>query len=664
MKLFQAFGKRSESLTLNELLGSLQFNGLNYPVLPQQTLGQTVEEIGADYSGLAASAYMRSTPVFTCMSIRQLLFQEATFKYRRIEEGRPGQYFATRDLQPLERPAGNTTTGDLLARSILDVDLAGNWYVVRSGNQLHRLHPEYVYIVLGSKLMPDNAAVAPDAEVIGYAYKPPTGDRVLYLPEEVAHFAPYPDPLANFRGMSWLTPVIREVMADQAAMTHKLKFFEQGASVNMVVKFDPGLGQKEVEEWIGALEERIGGAANAYRTLYLGGGADVQPIGSDMREVAFAETVGQGETRIAAAAGVPSVIAGFSEGLKGSSLNAGNFTAARRRLNDLTMRPLWRNMADSLESIIRVPPRARLWVDDRDIPALGEDQKDSAETLAANMQAIKAGTEAGYEPDSVVDAVTAGDLKRLEHTGVFSVQLQPPGSGESESESSPEPAQESQNAVRTRSLASDAAPKGEEELRAIVSRFEDADSQVRSLLAEAITGDREALKQRALKEIKALRSERLEDAVQLAYESAYDSAVEDIEAASRRNPSADSLAESLQEKLSAGLDKAEDRADQAFDEVNAENLAEKGQDATTALVDDAGKRWSLGAYAAMLAHTLGRRATSRGIKDAAAGGTVRFSTHANSSKICAPYQGKEFPATSAPEPPLHEGCKHMLEPLG
>ena len=33
----------------------------------------------------------------------------------------------------------------------------------------------------------------------------------------------------------------------------------------------------------------------------------------------------------------------------------------------------------------------------------------------------------GFEPDSVVDAVSSGDWKRLSHTGKLSVQLQEPG---------------------------------------------------------------------------------------------------------------------------------------------------------------------------------------------------------------------------------------------
>jgi len=40
--------------------------------------------------------------------------------------------------------------------------------------------------------------------------------------------------------------------------------------------------------------------------------------------------------------------------------------------------------------------------------------------------------DAGWEPDAVIDAINAGDLKRLigKHSGLYSVQLQPPGTGQ------------------------------------------------------------------------------------------------------------------------------------------------------------------------------------------------------------------------------------------
>ena len=61
------------------------------------------------------------------------------------------------------------------------------------------------------------------------------------------------------------------------------------------------------------------GLWNAYKTLYLGGGADAKIIGSNMQQLDFKTVQGHGETRIAAAAGVPPIIVGLSEGLEAAT---------------------------------------------------------------------------------------------------------------------------------------------------------------------------------------------------------------------------------------------------------------------------------------------------------------------------------------------------------
>ena len=70
---------------------------------------------------------------------------------------------------------------------------------------------------------------------------------------------------------------------------------------------------------------------------------------------------------------------------------------------------------------------AELWYDPSEVLFLQEDQKDAAEITMANAQSVRALTEAGYEPSSVIATVTTNDLSKLRHTGVFSVQLQAPG---------------------------------------------------------------------------------------------------------------------------------------------------------------------------------------------------------------------------------------------
>ncbi len=168
------------------------------------------------------------------------------------------------------------------------------------------------------------------------------------------------------------------------------------------------------------------GPENAYKTLYLTAGTDAHPVGSDMVGSDLRAIQGATETRIAVTSGVGATVLGISEGLQGSSLNAGNFAQAMRRFADITMRPLWRNMAGSLATIVSVPSDAELWYDDRDVPALKDDVKDAATVMTSNMDAVGKAIDKGYTRESAVKAVMAGDLSQLKADPNWTtVQLQP-----------------------------------------------------------------------------------------------------------------------------------------------------------------------------------------------------------------------------------------------
>lgn len=424
----------ASGLDFGEWLQFFGFDGNDYPFLLNQTFPASPrEEVDSTFRGFVQCAYRTSGIIFACMLVRQLLLKEMRFQFRRFNNGRPGDLFGTADLKLLEEPWPKGTTSDLIARVVQDGDLAGNFFGVRRNNGIRRMRPDGVTIVSGSKTGREI-----DMEVIGYSYKPldKASDDEIYMPEEVAHFAPIPDPLARWRGMSWLTPIVREIMADSAATTHKLKFFENGATPNLVVKLDPSIQRDMYDQWVSAFDERHSGYLNAYRTLYLGGGADATVVGSNLKDLNFSETQGAGETRIAAAAGVPPVIVGFSEGLKSATYS--NYQQARRRFADGTMRPIWRDIAGSFAPLVKVPSGSQLWYDDRDIPFLQEDQKDAAEIQSIKSKTITGLIVAGYEPDSVVGAVEAEDLTLLVHTGLVPVQLWTPGSEQSEKKPDPE----------------------------------------------------------------------------------------------------------------------------------------------------------------------------------------------------------------------------------
>lgn len=197
---------------------------------------------------------------------------------------------------------------------------------------------------------------------------------------------------------------------------------------NMAVKFDKGTTTQQIRDFKELFEEDHVGAWNAYKTLYLGGGADVTVVGKDFRELDFAATQGKGESRLAAAAGVPPSWVGFSEGLQGSALNAGNFNSARRRFSDATMVHLWTNAANTLDQLVRPkPPNGSLWYDVR-IPFMREDAGDLAAIQQKEASTIRTLVETGYEPDTVIAAVKNNDWQLLKHSGLTSVQLQPPQS--------------------------------------------------------------------------------------------------------------------------------------------------------------------------------------------------------------------------------------------
>lgn len=413
---------------------AVNFTGGPYGIGPllQQTLLGNDESVSGDFSGLTLGALQGNAIVYALEKERVNLFKQARPMWRQLRSGRPGELFSTPALDILRNPWPGGTTADLLSAMALTGDIGGTAFVIRRPGHLFVPRPDWVTIVHGSPRDTDNLWDA-DAEVLGILYQPggQAGGRkaIPYLREEVAIFIPtLRDPLAPTRGMSWMTPVLREITADTAATSHKLMFFRNGATPNLVVTgVVPAAGQS-LMDWTEKFNAKTQGIGNAYKTLFFTQGVDAKVVGNDLQQIDFKVVQGAGESRLAAAAGVPPVVVGFSEGLQGSSLNAGNFSQAMRKFADLTGRPWWADAFASLATIVPPPPGAELFYDDRDIPALKDDIKDAAEVLALKTSAIRQLIDAGYEPDAVIDAINAGDIKRLAgaHSGLYSVQLQPP----------------------------------------------------------------------------------------------------------------------------------------------------------------------------------------------------------------------------------------------
>lgn len=401
----------------------------------QQTLGgQRITEITTSLPGYAA-ALRGCPPAFAAQLVRALVLSQVRFTFRNPPGSpTPRRTFGTRDLAVLERPWPNATTGQMVSLMEWHEGLAGNAYVYRRPDRLRVLRPDWTGVLYGSEQEPEEAAHALDGELVGYVYQNGgigTGRYPAHtlLPADVAHWtAPgLADPECAGIGMSWLTPAIREIQADMAATKHKLKFFENGATPNMVVKGIPALSKEQFDEIVDAMEERHAGLHNAYRTLYLTAGADATVVGSDLQQLDFGNTQAKGETRISFLSRVPAPLLGISEGLAGSSLNAGNFQQAKRTFGDIWVNPTVQDLAASLSPIVNVPTDAELWPDTADIPLLREDAKDAAEITEIQARTIANLVKEGFTPESAKAAVIGQNMTLLQHTGLVSVQLQPPG---------------------------------------------------------------------------------------------------------------------------------------------------------------------------------------------------------------------------------------------
>lgn len=400
--------------------------GMSQPITTWGT--DPTESIGNSYDGFVHRGIKGNPVVFALVSAQLRLFTQARFQWQRMLNGKPGDLFGTQELELLEQPWANATTSDLLARMWLDATAAGNFYGVRrpdpvaGRDRIRRWRPDLVQIVAGS-----HTGSWIDAEPTLYLFwqeRVGKGTPLTFLPEQVVHFAPVPDPDAGFRGMSWMTPAIEEIRADTAATRHKGKFFDNAATPNMAVSLDKAVPKREAQDFIEQMRGHEG-ADNAYQTLWLAGGADVKVVGADFKQLDFRATQGAGESRIAADSGVPPIIAGLPEGLSAATYS--NYGQARRQFGDLWARPMWAEAAGALQSIFPPKAGARLWYDDDGIPFLREDQKDEADILGVDGATIRTLTDGGYEPDSVVAAVRARDFSLLKHSGLLSVQMQPPG---------------------------------------------------------------------------------------------------------------------------------------------------------------------------------------------------------------------------------------------
>ena len=399
------------------------FTGAEY-VSVDDTVGGLKERSVAGMVRTAREAYAANGIVFGCEAMRMMLISEARFKFQSMTDDR---MFGNQDLAVLEHPWPGGDTGDLLKRIEQDGAM-GNafWRRVDPPGEdkslLVEMRPEAVTII--SEVAHDSYG-RPYKRVIGYSEDNGPGTAPsFFTTDEVSHFAPLPDPFARARGMSWITPIMREVYGDNELTKYKTFHLSNGAQPGLVVKYSSRLSDKIVDTLRKRLRARYGGAENAGNVLVLDEGADATVTGSSLEQLQFDAVTKAGERRVASAANVPLEILG---------LDKGDYQAAIRRMGDLWARPTWRMMCSSLEHL--VPTSApqttpvRLWFDVSGIAALREGELARGQTTLVKAQSVASFVAAGFTRESAIVAADSGDISQL----AADPKAPPPGTSARES---------------------------------------------------------------------------------------------------------------------------------------------------------------------------------------------------------------------------------------
>jgi phage portal protein BeeE len=371
------------------------------------------EAVLPQLAGWAQQVNGSDSPVFSAILVRMMLLAEAQFQFQAKDDK---HLYGNQSLKALEHPFGpGSTSGELIARMEQDGSIAGNAYIWSTPDAdapLVRLRPDWVTIV--SELVPVDGGGSYRRKV-GYWHQPPQGTAGHGAPfmapaAEVAHWHPIPDPAADFRGMSWLTPVMRDIQGDDAMTRYKVRYLQNNATPNIVIKYAQKLQPATLDSIRDRMTARYGGPDNAGKTLVLDQGADLTLAGNSLSQMDFSNVSVEGVQRILAPSGVPGLLIGL-ESIKGAGKS---YEEVIRRFADLTLRPLWRSMCAALEELVPdVPAGSQLWYDTGAIAALQEGEQVRAQVSLIRAQALLALRQAGYDQMSAVAAVGAGDMSQL-----------------------------------------------------------------------------------------------------------------------------------------------------------------------------------------------------------------------------------------------------------
>lgn len=307
--------------------------------------------------------------------VRSNLISQARFVWRATRSAKkPGNLFGNpRPRRPRAGPSTGAATGELLSRR----GRAGprrqrlRWPRDHQNNRLRVLRPDWVTIAASIQPEPEEGPLhRSTVRSSGTSTPQGGGPARRRSPASCSPRTPSTGRRSLTRwpptGLSWLSPVLREMQADSSATEHKIKFFENAGTPNMVFTLDKDLQPDAVARSRASSTS----SRSALRTptgnfSFLGGGADVTVVRTDLKQLDFSNVQGAGRNRISVTChkSLPRswVWSGRAPRLRSTpAISARPATVLHRTRGSTRHSP---TCAPHLRSSFPVPESAELWYD-------------------------------------------------------------------------------------------------------------------------------------------------------------------------------------------------------------------------------------------------------------------------------------------------------------
>jgi len=317
---------------------------------------------------LTKEGYNKNSIASACINMIATSAPEAQLKVYRITND--GEIEVTDHwlMNLIDKPNDHMSTFELweLTHIYLNTGGVAYWELVRTDRN------PAAPVVEVLPLRPDWIKVIPDRKeyIGGYQYEV-NGQTIEYEPWEILAF-PLPNPIDEFRPLSPLARVAREIGIDNETTDFTKTFFENNGVPGGIISTDQQLTKEESDRIELRWWQRFRGNRRG-RTAVLGHGAQYQQLSMSFKDMEFESLRAFTETRICAAFGVDPVLLPSWVGIRYGGKYS-NYAEARKHLWDETIIPSLRRIETKISTLLEDGLTARF--DVSGVQALQENEND------------------------------------------------------------------------------------------------------------------------------------------------------------------------------------------------------------------------------------------------------------------------------------------------